>query len=498
MILVGALDLGTSRIRLGVAEGSPARLRILGDTPNQVLHGEGGRAHCRFSHYRETVAAHLRALGRYAAEVGADAVRLGVTGQVSSLIAWDADAGAPRRDDFPIWMDATCSAAVPELAALWDGAGAMSLLGTCLPAASNWLAVKLRHALTHDGELARVPDVFLQLQDAIIQQLCGETLTHPSAQISLVDHRTGQYAPGMLRFLGLDVARLPRIAPSGALPISPARQAALGLPPTHLHVAPQDTHAALFGLAPRPGDGLLLAGTSEIVGVCEAARRAAPPARMVSAPLGQGWMVYGSSASGGASLDWLMKSVLRRPAGADLVALSAQAALVSPGADGLTCLPYFSGERAPLWDNQLSGTLVGVRAHHTDAHLLRAVLEGVAYARRQAAEALEVPLPTRFLAAGGGTASALWNTIRASILERPLAVMDTPDLALIGATRWVMVGSGMDLTRLDALGAAQTVAPEAAWLAAYRAGYARFQAVQHLLHPATRPHAQPLAEATHA
>jgi len=498
MILVGALDLGTSRIRLGVAEGSPARLRILGDTPNQVIHGEGGLAHCRFSHYQHTVAAHLRALGSYCREAGVTEVRLGVTGQVSSLIAWDAQAGAPRQDSFPIWMDSTCAAAVPELSGLWDGAGATQLLGTCLPAASNWLAVKLRHALRHDATLARSADVFLQLQDALIQSLCGTTLTHPSAQISLVDHRTGQYAPGMLHFLGLEAARLPRIAAAGALPVERAQQAALGLPPTFLHVAPQDTHAALFGLAPRPGDGLLLAGTSEIVGVCEATRRGQPPGRMVQAPLGQGWMVYGSSASGGASLDWLMKSVLRRADHADLAALTAQAGLIGPGADGLTCLPYFSGERAPLWDNQLSGTLLGVRAHHTDAHLLRALLEGVAYARRQAAEALEVPLPARFLAAGGGTASALWNRIRASILERPLAVMDTPDLALIGATRWVMVGTGMDLERLAGLSAAQTVAPEAAWLPAYRAGYARFLACQHLLHPATRPHPQPLAEATHA
>jgi len=498
MILVGAVDLGTSRIRLGVAEGSPARLRILGDTPNQVIHGEGGAAHCHFSHYHATVLAHLRALARYSAEVGATAVHLGVTGQVSSLIAWDAQTGRPRQDAFPIWMDSTCAAAVPELAALWDGAGARELLGTCLPAASNWLAVKLRHALRGDAALAHAPVVFLQLQDALIQSLCGTTLTHPSAQISLVDHRTGQYAPGMLRFLGLDAARLPRISTAGALPLAGAQQAALGLPATVLHVAPQDTHAALFGLAPRPGDGLLLAGTSEIVGVCEATRRSQPPTRMVLSPLGQGWMVYGSSASGGASLDWLMKSVLRRADAADLASLTQQAALLSPGADGLTCLPYFSGERAPLWDNQLSGALVGVRAHHTDAHLLRAVLEGVAYARRQAAEALEVALPARFLAAGGGTASALWNRIRASILERPLAVMDTPDLALIGATRWVMLGAGMDLGRLDALSGAQTVAPEAAWLPAYRAGYARFLAAQQLLHPATRPHAQPLTEATHA
>jgi len=498
MILVGAMDLGTSRIRLGVAVGSPAVLRIIGDAPNQVTHGEGGVAHCHFSHYRQAVDGQLRALGAYCAAHGVTQVRLGVTGQVSSLIAWDAQAQAPAHDAFPIWMDGSCAAAVPELAALWDGSGGPQLLGTCLPAASNWLAVKLRFALTHDARLAQSRDCFLQLQDALIMQLCGATLTHPSAQISLVDHRTGQYAPGMLRFLGLDEGRLPRISAAGALPLTADLGRALGLPETWLHVAPQDTHAALYGMAPRPHDGLLLAGTSEIVGIAEPQRRGQPPARMVSAPLGTGWMVYGSSASGGASLDWLMKSVLRRPLGADLAALSAQAALLSPGADGLTCLPYFSGERAPLWDNQLSGTLLGVRAHHTDAHLLRAVLEGVAYARRQAAEALEVALPARFLAAGGGTANALWNRIRASVLERPLAVMDTPDLALIGAARWAMMSAGMDVTHLHGLTSSQLVAPETAWLTSYRAGYARFLACQHLLHPSTRPHAQPLAEATHA
>lgn len=471
--VLAALDLGTSRIRIGVLDG--AALAILGDAPNTVVHGAGGSARCRFSDQWRTVQSHLAALGAWCTARGVTAVRLAVTGQVSSLLRWDQAADAPVEDEYAIWMDATCADAVPAMTARFAHGRDVDLVGTCLPPATNWLAAK---AWRHHRDHAEDASLVLQLQDAVVRRLTGALVTHPSAQISLVDHRLGAYSPELLAFAGLDEQRLPRLAPHASSAMLPEVAGAAGMPPSAVHVAPQDTYASLFGLCPDDGDGLLLAGTSEIVGCFERAPRGSPPRRLISARLGDGWIQYGSSSSGGATIDWLMRSVLRRSDAADLVALTRAAEEVPPGCDGLVCLPYLAGERAPLWNAQLSGSFIGLRPHHGDAHMLRAALEGVAFARRQAAEAIERELPRRFLAAGGGTANALWNRIRASVLDRPLAVLEQPDVALIGAMRWACAAAGIPDAPVRALARSREVPAVAAWTPVYAAGYRRFLALQ--------------------
>jgi sugar (pentulose or hexulose) kinase len=487
-IVFAALDLGTSRLRLGVLDDSGRRVTIVADAANEVRFAAGGVARCRFSEQYRAVESHLSALSAWCRGRGVARLHLALCGNVSSLLRWDDATDAPVEDEYPIWMDTSCGAALPEVAEHWSGGRAEALLGTCMHAATNWLAVKARdHHRRQPGDRALI----VQEQDAVFHRLTGALISHPSAQISLVDHRTLDYSPEMLRFTGLSRERLPALAMGGRAPLRFDLHERFALPPTTVHAGPQDTHAALLGFCAEDGDGMLLASTSEIVGVYESAARQCAPARMVRAQLGTGWIVYGSSSSGGSTVDWLMRSVLRRRGGDELDALTREAAAIAPGCDGLICLPYLGGERAPLWNSALTGSFIGLRPHHTDAHLLRAVLEGVALTRRQAAEALERELPVRFLAAGGGTANALWNRIRAAALGRPLAVMTTNDLSLIGAMRHAMIAAGADDARLRALLASSPVAPEPEWTRAYAELYPRFLAAQRYVAAGTEAFGNP-------
>jgi sugar (pentulose or hexulose) kinase len=106
------------------------------------------------------------------------------------------------------------------------------------------------------------------------------------------------------------------------------------------------------------------------------------------------------------------------------------------------------------------------------------LFEGIAYTRRQAVEAFECPLPARFLVAGGGAVNALSNSIRASVLNRPLHILEAGDVALIGALRHAMTIAEQDTSALSALTTARIVAPNAEWLAPYNAGYDRFISIQ--------------------
>jgi xylulokinase len=98
-------------------------------------------------------------------------------------------------------------------------------------------------------------------------------------------------------------------------------------------------------------------------------------------------------------------------------------------------LPYLTGERTPHFDPDARGVWSGMSLNHGRGHLMRAALEGVAFALRQALGALEetgVQAP-ELLLAGGGTSHPLWRQLLASVLQRTLLVLPDANVSAIGA-----------------------------------------------------------------
>jgi xylulokinase len=97
--------------------------------------------------------------------------------------------------------------------------------------------------------------------------------------------------------------------------------------------------------------------------------------------------------------------------------LGQQAAAISPGSNGLVCLPYFAGERTPIFDPDARGIFAGLTLRHTRGHLYRSVLEGVGYAVRHHLEIMKEldSAPDRIIAVGGGTQSDVWLQIVSDI-----------------------------------------------------------------------------------
>ena len=94
-------------------------------------------------------------------------------------------------------------------------------------------------------------------------------------------------------------------------------------------------------------------------------------------------------------------------------ALTALAAQVPPGSEGLVMLPYFAGERTPLMDAQARGVIAGLTLAHGRGHLYRAILEATAYGLAHNTEVMHAAgaHPRRVVAAGGGAQSDLWLQI---------------------------------------------------------------------------------------
>ncbi len=125
--------------------------------------------------------------------------------------------------------------------------------------------------------------------------------------------------------------------------------------------------------------------------------------------------------------------------------LSDEAAQVPAGSEGLVVLPYFAGERTPLWDTQARGCILGLTLTHSRAHVYRALLEGTAYSVRHNLDVMgetgtEV---NRLIATGGGVRSALWTQIMSDVTGSPQEVVDVPYGSPYGSA--YMAGYGVGL-----------------------------------------------------
>jgi len=156
---------------------------------------------------------------------------------------------------------------------------------------------------------------------------------------------------------------------------------------------------------------------------------------------------------------------------------------VPPGSGGVTFLPYLSGERTPRFDPSARGAWTGLGLDLTRGHLLRAALEGVAFALREGLQALEeagTPVPELRLAGGGG-ADESWQRLLADVLGRPLRLLPGAIAAVAsarGAALLAGVASGVYRTAEDTLALApdpdRVIQPGDA---AYEAAFARYREI---------------------
>ncbi|MCW2760661.1 MAG: carbohydrate kinase, partial [Marmoricola sp.] len=122
-----------------------------------------------------------------------------------------------------------------------------------------------------------------------------------------------------------------------------------------------------------------------------------------------------------------------------------EAAAVRPGSEGLVLLPYFAGERTPIFDPQARGVIAGLSLRHRRGHLFRAVYEGIAFGIRQILELLEEAggRADRLVAVGGGTQGGLWTQIVSDVTGREQLIPSQTIGASYGSAMLAAIGSGL-------------------------------------------------------
>ncbi|HXJ07805.1 MAG TPA: xylulokinase [Candidatus Acidoferrum sp.] len=158
------------------------------------------------------------------------------------------------------------------------------------------------------------------------------------------------------------------------------------------------------------------------------------------------WHVMGVTQAAGLSLRWFRDRFGARPDdGRDpYERLSAEAATVPAGSEGAFWAPYLMGERTPHLDPFARAAFVGLSASHTRAHLIRAVLEGVAYSLKDTFSIFdEIHVPVeRIRLGGGGARSMLWQQIQADVYAHEVEILKAEEGAAYGAAILAGVGSG--------------------------------------------------------
>jgi xylulokinase len=280
----------------------------------------------------------------------------------------------------------------------------------------------------------------------VVRRLTGAyTLDHYSASGSdpLYELRARDWwEPG---WAGLDQLERPRLAWPGDVvgSVTQDAAAATGLPAgTPVLAGTIDALAEAYSVGCRgPGDTMLMYGSTMFIIQTGTAPAVHPG---LWAAVGRTRETFSSAA--GMSTSGLITSWLADVTASGFAELLDEAREVPAGSDGLLLLPYFAGERTPIFDPGARGAWVGLSLRHGRGHLYRSALEAVAFGVRHnlATMAEAGARPQRLVAVGGGTRDDLWTQI---VSDATGLVQDVPSVtvgASYGDARMAADAAGVD------------------------------------------------------
>jgi sugar (pentulose or hexulose) kinase len=475
-VAYAALDIGTSQVKLGVyCPFLSDNITIINNYQNELIYGSSGEVRAEYKVVREMSFILFKELGSFLKTQQIEVLYLGITGHVSSLLEWNKTKGTAPEEPFPIWLDTTSYNRLDEYNSVMGDGKSKEIIGTFLPSGTNWLFTKLLHR--RQGGFSN-DSIFLQVSDAIFYELSGTYNTHFSSQISMVNLKKREYAEELLRHLKLDPLSLPSIA-YDPLPVQEPLKNLFDFPvESYVFPAMADLYTSLHGLRLNDKEGFMLANTSEQAGAFYLAKPKMLD-KFLSISFDPGFINYGSTNTGGNVVNWFLSTVLNKKITAEILSeLTSKAAVIKP-ANTPIILPYLQGERAPLWNSKLTASILELNSSHTDIHLFRAILESISFARRQCFEEIGIDEIHLIKLAGGSSKNSLWNSIRASILNKRIAVADEKELAMAGLINYIIefIKSPISKPAINF----SIIEPNPEWINIYNEKYARFIKYQKLL-----------------
>jgi xylulokinase len=428
----------------------------------------------------------MRSVRQVLADTGVDGSQVaavGLTGQMHGLTLLDKHGQVLR--PAILWNDGRTAEQCDEMRTRLGKDRMVAITGN--DALTGFTAPKILWVREHEPEVyGRVAHILLP-KDYVRYRLTGGFAVDcaDGAGMILMDIKQRTWSGEVLEALQIPAEWLPQVFEGPQITGTITAEAAqlTGLKAgTPVVGGGGDQAAGAVGVgAVQPGVVSLALGTSGVVFASTSAPFIEPQGRLHAfchAVPGR-WHLMGVMLSAAGSLRWYRDTF--HP-GQDYDSLLAPAADIPSGCEGLLFLPYLTGERTPYPDPLARGAFVGLTIRHNQGHLVRAVLEGVAFGLRDSFELMKQAGQKEIRqvrVSGGGARSLLWRQILADVLGAELVTVNTTEGAAYGSALLAGVGAGLwpdvDSACHATVRLTGSTAPQPAEMAAYEKYYALYR-----------------------
>src|SRR6202165_682413 len=404
---------------------------------------------------------------------------IGVSGMVPAMVILDAS-GQPLRRSIQ-QNDARAITEIEELRAAVDLDQFFSITG-CVPNQQS-IDTKWRWLQRHEPQVIEGAAHLCGSYDFIVYHLTDHYSLEENwaAESGLYDVTQHRWHLPYLEHAGLNPALLPPVHQPVKIVAGISRAVAdlTGLVAGTPVVAGSADHvaAALASGLTQSGEILLKFGGAGDILYCDTRPDPDPHFYFDYHDIPGLTLINGCMASSGSLVKWFSQQLADET---PPQVLDSEAQAIAPGAGGVIVLPYFLGEKTPIFDPAARGVFAGVMLHHTRAHLYRAILEAVCYGfAHHLALLRESGRPVRrVVAAGGGSRSALWMQIAADVIDLPVQVVAGEAASALGAAYVAAMGAGIfaewgDIARFISQG--PVYHPQSAVVPRYRKGFALYR-----------------------
>jgi xylulokinase len=427
----------------------------------------------------------------FADSSGQKVAAIGLTGQMHGLVVLDHEGQVLR--PAILWNDQRCGAECDEIRARVGRERLVEITGN--DALTGFTAPKILWLEKNEPEIYRQIRHVLLPKDYIRYKLTG-TIAMDKADASgtmLFDLSKRTWAPEVLNALNFSADWFPKTFEGHETTSEVSAEAAelTGLNrgiPVVAGGGDQSAQAIGVGVV-RPGMMAVTLGTSGVVFAATESPLIEPQGRLHAfchAVAGR-WHLMGVMLSAAGSLQWYRDRLACDRSFEELVN---EASKVPAGSEGLIFLPYLSGERTPYADPFARGAWIGLTTRHGQAHLTRAVLEGVAFGLKDIFSLMKSaglgPIE-QIRVSGGGAKSLLWRQILADTLEAQLVTVNTTEGAAFGAALLAGIGAGVwpdvDTACAQTISVKDRVSPQPKNIERYDSLYQQYKN----LYPALKP-----------
>lgn len=439
-LLLG-IDVGTTGVRAAIVD---ERGRILAQAaePCSPHVPAPGRAEADPEDWWSNVRSLVARVGEHVSLGSVEGI--GVTGQAPTAIAVDEDGKVLR--PALLWLDVRATSEAQALDAALGPGRARRLGGNRLH--PYFLGPKIAWLHNHEPQVLERAAAVLQSHAFVVMRITGTARCDPStAMLSapLFDVDTCGWSAEGARAVGIDARLLPPLARAHDIVGTVTREAALALglrEGVPVVAGGGDFAASALGAGVvDEGQACLMLGTAG--NLLMPLNEPKFDDRLINSHhVGcERWLALGGTLCG-AAIEWFRRACAPD---ADLETLEREAADVEAGAAGVILLPYFRGERTPIWDEHARAVFFGIDLSHGRHHLYRALVEGIALGFRESLVVAEQQ-GTRFdeiVVVDGAAKSALLRQTLADALGLPLTWIPGSGGTLLGAAALAALGTGI-------------------------------------------------------